>query len=192
MKGEAGGRRGALSSPMSPTLCGRRGEMSAVRRLSGGRNKGCGGARVLKRETTRGRVTTSEYIEVEVAGHRYFIEHLLPSERTQELWVVSRDDPSLIKKKVFTSKEDMLKHYPNLRCVFEEGKETEEEAGEEGYREFVLPSYEALREWCKARGYLLEERGWTGIFTKDGKRIGSHYRKTDGKGGEYRLVVLYG
>ena len=146
----------------------------------------------MRRETTRGRATTSEYIEVEVAGHRYFIEHVFPSERTQELWVVGRDDPSLIKKKVFTSKEDMLKHYPNLRRVFEE-EEAEEEMREEkqGYKEFVLPSYEALREWCKARGYLLEERGWTGIFTKDGKRIGSHYRKTDGKGGEYRLVVLY-
>jgi len=179
-------------SPDAPALCGRRGEMSAVRRLLGGRNKGCGGARVLRQETTRGRVTTSEYIEVEVAGHRYFIEHVFPSERTQELWVVSRDNSSLIKKKVFTSKEDMLKHYPNLRRVFEE-EEVEEEMREEkqGYKEFVLPSYEALREWCKARGYLLEERGWTGIFTKDGKRIGSHYRKTDGKGGEYRLVVLY-
>ena len=167
--------------------------MSAVRRLLRGRNKGDGGARVLRREIVRGRVTASEYIEAEVAGHRYFIEHLFPSEHSRELWVVSRDDPSLIKKKVFTSKKDMLKHYPNLRCVFEGEEETEERKAEKrSYKEFVLPSYEALREWCKAQGYLLEERGWTGIFTKEGKRVGSHYRKTDGKGGEYRLVVLYG
>jgi len=168
--------------------------MSAIRGLLGGGNKGNGEAKVLRREIVEGRVTVSEYMEVEVASHRYFIEHLLPSEHTRELWVVSRNDPSLIKKKVFTSKEDMLKHYPNLRHVFgvERTEERKSKKQDTTCKEFVLPSYEALREWCKARGYLLEERGWTGIFTKEGKRVGSHYRKTDGKGGEYRLVVLYG
>jgi len=53
-------------------------------------------------------------------GHTYYITHLLPTKtpRTNNLWVVNRDSKDVIKAKLFKTKVDMLKHYPNLRGAF--------------------------------------------------------------------------
>jgi len=50
-------------------------------------------------------------------GHAYYITHLFATKtpRTNNLWMVSRDTQAITKTKLFKTKADMLKHYPNLR-----------------------------------------------------------------------------
>jgi len=58
-----------------------------------------------------------EKFKIYANGHTYYITHFLATDRprTNNLWVVSRDSQAITKAKVFKTKADMLKHYPNLR-----------------------------------------------------------------------------
>ena len=51
-------------------------------------------------------------------GHTYYITHMFATKtpvRTNNLWFVSRDTKDIVKAKLFKTKADMLRHYPNLR-----------------------------------------------------------------------------
>ena len=58
-----------------------------------------------------------ENFTISANGHFYYITHLLPMKtpRVNELWSVIRDSKDIKKAKLFRTKVDMLKHYPNLR-----------------------------------------------------------------------------
>ena len=60
-----------------------------------------------------------ESFTIQSNGHTYYITHLLPTKtpRTNNLWFVSRDSKDIVKAKLFRTKADMLRHYPNLRGV---------------------------------------------------------------------------
>ena len=51
-------------------------------------------------------------------GHIYYITHMFATKtpvRTNNLWFVSRDTKDIAKAKLFRTKADTLRHYPNLR-----------------------------------------------------------------------------
>ena len=58
-----------------------------------------------------------EHFTIQTNGHTYRITHLLPMKtpRVNELWIVIRDSKDIKKAKLFRTKADMLRHYPNLR-----------------------------------------------------------------------------
>lgn len=59
-----------------------------------------------------------ENFTIQSNGHTYYITHMFATKtpvRTNNLWFVSRDTKDITKAKLFKTKSDMLRHYPNLR-----------------------------------------------------------------------------
>jgi len=54
---------------------------------------------------------------------------------------------------------------------------------------------DAFKRWCKKKGYHVDARPYTGIWTKNGTRVGSYFEKIHkkgrNKGKHYVLVNLY-